>query len=106
MAMGRRKTEAQAPLFVATDDLPRTPGHPFYQKLNEILAEAEFDSFVEQLCQKSYAEEEGRPSLPPGAYMRMLLISPPLLRADPCLRPRSVGRMTRTLKKAPFSTGC
>ena len=74
MAMGRRKTEAQAALFVATDDLPRTPGHPFYQKLNEILAEAEFDSFVEQLCQKFYAETMGRPSLEPGKYFRMLLL--------------------------------
>mgnify|MGYP001619986084 FL=1 len=74
MAMGRRKTEAQAALFVATDDLPRTPGHPFYQKVNEILAEAEFDSFVEQLCQKFYAETMGRPSLEPGKYFRMLLL--------------------------------
>ena len=74
MAMGRRKAETQAPLFVVADNLPRTPGHPFYQKLNEILAEAEFDSFVEDLCQKFYATTMGRPSLEPGKYFRMLLL--------------------------------
>jgi transposase len=74
MAMGRRKAETQAPLFVAADNLPRSPGHPFYQKLNEILAEAKFDSFVEQLCQKFYAKTMGRPSLEPGKYFRMLLL--------------------------------
>ncbi|TPW01286.1 MAG: putative transposase, partial [Alphaproteobacteria bacterium] len=66
--------ETQSPLFVATSNLPRTPGHPFYQKLNEILAEAEFDSFVEDLCQKFYATTMGRPSLEPGKYFRMLLL--------------------------------
>jgi len=25
------------------DSLPKSPGHPFYQKLNSLLAEADFD---------------------------------------------------------------
>src|SRR5438128_440187 len=74
MAMGKRKIEKQPPLFVATSELPRTPAHPFYAKLNEILAEHAFDTFVEGLCQKFYAEKLGRPSLEPGKYFRMLLL--------------------------------
>ena len=74
MAMGRRKSETQPPLFVATSELPRTPGHPFYEKLNELLAEHRFDRFVEELCQKFYAEKMGRPSLEPGKYFRMLFL--------------------------------
>src|ERR1700684_2048225 len=37
MALGRRKREQQA-AWVATTDLPRSPGHPFYKKLNQLLA--------------------------------------------------------------------
>ncbi len=74
MAMGRRKTENQPLLFVATSELPRTPAHPFYAKLNEVLAEHGFDPFVEHLCRKFYADKMGRPSLEPGKYFRMLLL--------------------------------
>jgi transposase len=74
MAMGKRKTERQQELWVATTDIPQAPGHPFYRKLNQLLAEHGFDSFVEGLCQKFYHEEIGRPSVPPGVYVRMLLI--------------------------------
>ena len=74
MAMGRRKTERQQELWVATTDIPQAPGHPFYRKLNQLLAEHGFDPFVEGLCQKFYHEEIGWPSVPPGVYFRMLLI--------------------------------
>jgi len=76
MAMGRRKRERQEELFVATAELAKSPGHPFYRKLNELLAEAGFDRWVEQRCRQYYAEEEsrGQPSLPPGVYFRMLLV--------------------------------
>ncbi len=73
MALGRRRQQEQT-MWVTTQDLPRSPGHPFYQKLNEFLAEADFDSFVETLCALHYAETLGRPSIPPGVYFRMLLI--------------------------------
>lgn len=73
MALGRRCREQQM-AWVATTDLPRSPGHVFYQKLNSLLAEAEFDRFVEDLCQPHYAEGVGRPGLPPGVYFRMLLV--------------------------------
>jgi hypothetical protein len=39
MAMGKRKSE-QAPMWVSTTDLPVSPGHPFYARLNTILDEA------------------------------------------------------------------
>jgi transposase len=73
MAMGTRDIE-QAPLWVATSDLPKSPGHPFYVKLNALLDSAEFDGFVEKKCQRFYAPVMGRPSLAPGRYFRLLLI--------------------------------
>ena len=59
--------------MVPTTALPRSPGHPFYKALNELLAEAGFDAYVEQLCEPLY-EEGGRPSIPPGVFFRMLFI--------------------------------
>lgn len=73
MALGRRCREQQA-AWVATTDLPKSPGHVFYGKLNTLLAEAEFDRFVEDLCRPHYADGVGRPGLPPGVYFRMLLV--------------------------------
>lgn len=57
-----------------TADLPRSPGHVFYTRLNALLAEAEFDRRVEALCDPHYAEDVGRPGIPPGVYFRMLFI--------------------------------
>lgn len=73
MAMGKRKAE-QAPMWVASSDLPASPGHPFYTKLNAILDEAGFDQFAEAECQPFYASTMGRPSLLPGRYFRLLLV--------------------------------
>jgi transposase len=58
------------------DGLPKSPGHPFYRKLNGLLAEAEFDRWIERRCQRYYATQEkrGQPSIPPGVYFRMLLV--------------------------------
>lgn len=73
MALGKRKREQQG-LWVATTDLPKSPGHPFYQKLNEVLAEAKFDDWIEKRCAPFYAGNIGRPSIPPGVYFRMILV--------------------------------
>src|SRR5438876_7799508 len=73
MAMGKRKSE-QDPMWVASTDLPVSPGHPFYAKLNAILDEAGFDRFAEAECQQFYAPVMGRPGLPPGRYFRLLLV--------------------------------
>jgi len=76
MAMGRRKTERQEPLFVTAGNLPRSQGHPFYKALNALLAEAGFDRWIEDRCQPYYENEEtrGQRSIPPGVYFRMLLV--------------------------------
>ncbi len=76
MAMGKRRGERQATLFVATDRLPKAAGHPFYQRLDGLLAEAGFDAWVEGRCGPYYAaaEARGRPSIAPGVYFRMLLV--------------------------------
>ncbi len=73
MAMGKRKTE-QAPMWISITDLPVSPGHPFYARLNAVLDEAGFDQFVEKQCRSFYAPVMGRPSLPPGRYFRLLLL--------------------------------
>ncbi len=73
--MGKRPAARQAsPMWVTTADLPTNDGHPFFERLNRILAEAGFDSFVEGLCAAFYADRLGRPSLRPGRYFRMLFI--------------------------------
>ena len=74
MSMKPPSKEKQPGLWIATTELARTPGHPFYDRLNRLLAEAKFDEFVEERCRRFHAEGKGRPSIPPGVYMRMLLI--------------------------------
>jgi transposase len=73
MALGKRKRHQQE-MWIATTDLPKSPGHPFYRKLNELLAEAGFDDWVEKLCAPYYAKVIGRPSIPPGVYFRMIVM--------------------------------
>ena len=73
MGMGRHGG-TQAGMWVATQELPRSPGHTFYDKLNRLLAEADFDRRCEELCAPYYADDVGRPSIPPGVYFRMLFV--------------------------------
>ena len=61
MAMGTRESE-QSSLWVATSDLPMSPGHPFYTRLNALLDAHEFDRFVEDLCRGFYAPVMGAAS--------------------------------------------
>jgi hypothetical protein len=75
MAMGTRKQrEKQEGLWIAHTELASAPGHPFYQKLNELLEAEHFDQFVESRCAKFYAARYGRPSLTPGIYFQSLPI--------------------------------
>ena len=77
MAMGKRSDEpVQGELFLTSGDLPKSLGHPFYAKLNQLLAEAGFDAFVEARCAQFYDDGSagGRPSIPPGTYFRMLFV--------------------------------
>ncbi len=73
--MGKRRRRArQSKMWVATTDLPKSAGHPFYERLNRVLDDAGFDAFVEAQCAKFYADGVGRPSLAPGRYFRLLLL--------------------------------
>lgn len=74
MALGRRPMSHQGELFVTSADLPRSAGHPFYDRLNRLLADHGFDRFAEDLCRPHYADGQGRPGIPPGVYFRMLLV--------------------------------
>ena len=75
MAMGKRPAARQAsPMWVDTADLPTSDGHPYFERLNRVLADSGFDAFVEELCAAFYADRLGRPSLRPGRYFRMLFI--------------------------------
>lgn len=71
--MGTRET-VQSELWVATSDLPKSPGHPFYSRLNALLDAHGFDRFVEERCRRFYAPVMGRPGLAPGRYFRLLLL--------------------------------
>jgi len=73
MALGKWASEKQKDLFIPATDMPRSPGHPFYVALNKLLAEAKFDTYVEDLCEPLY-REGGRPSVPPGVFFRMLFV--------------------------------
>ena len=73
--MGKRKHRRRQPaMWIATSDLPRTAAHPFYERLNRILDDAGFDTFVEKQCARFYADSLGRPGLAPGRYFRLLLV--------------------------------
>ena len=73
MALGRRKGKQES-MWVAGKDLPRSAGHPFYSALEKVLVAGDFDRFVEDLCAEHYAKRQGRPSIPPGRYFRMLFV--------------------------------
>src|SRR6516225_1356366 len=75
MAMGtRQRRERTEDLWIPVSELPRSASHPFYERLNQILDEHDFDSFVEDRCRRFYATERGRPGLVPGMYFRLLMV--------------------------------
>ena len=71
--MGTREIN-QPPLWIATSDLPASPGHPFYARLSALLDAHDFDRVVEDLCRRFYAPVMGRHGLAPGRYFRLLLL--------------------------------
>ena len=68
MTLGRRQGFQQE--LVPTNALPRSPGHPFYGALNQLVHEAKFDRPFEELCEPLY----GRPSILPGVFFRKQFI--------------------------------
>jgi transposase len=73
MAMGR-SDGVQDELMATWAEMPRSPGHAFYDRLQDLLGEASFDAFVEEVCKPYYAPRMGAPSLPPGRYFCMHMI--------------------------------
>ena len=73
MAMGEQG-EHQGDLMVSWSEMPRSPGHVFYDRLQEILVEGGFDGYAEESCKPYYAVKMGSRSIPPGRYFRMHLV--------------------------------
>lgn len=75
MGMGTRKDrQRQEQLWITHTELVSGPGHPFYKRLNQLLDSEKFDEFCERECSRFYAENNGRPSLTPGTYFRLMLV--------------------------------
>ncbi len=73
MAMGPQK-DRQGDLLVGWSEMPRSPGHVFYDRLQSVLIEGGFDAFAEASCRPYYAARLGAPSVQPGRYFRMHLV--------------------------------
>lgn len=73
MAMGTRR-EHQDELWIPSCSVARPASHPFYERLNQLLSQHDFDRFVEGKCGRFYAATMGRPGLAPGIYFRLLLV--------------------------------
>jgi len=50
----RRETGAQGGLMMGWAEPPRSPGHPFYDRLKKLMLDGGFDAFVEDV-RKPYA---------------------------------------------------
>jgi hypothetical protein len=73
MALGRQG-DRQGDLVVTWKEMPRSPGHVFYDRLQGVLIDAGFDAFAETTCKPYYAAKMGAPSIPPGRYFRMHMV--------------------------------
>ena len=73
MALGRQG-DRQGDLVVTWREMPRSPGHVFYDRLQGVLIEAGFDALAEATCKPYYAAKMGAPSVPPGRYFRMHMV--------------------------------
>jgi transposase len=73
MALGRQG-DRQGDLVVTWREMPRSPGHVFYDRLQAVLIDAGFDTFAETACKPHYASKMGAPSIPPGRYFRMHMV--------------------------------
>src|SRR6201996_6549231 len=74
MSLGKRgPEEKQEPIWIEAACMATAAGHPFYERLNRLLARRGFDAFAESACESFYAKT-GRPGLAPGVYFRALLV--------------------------------
>lgn len=73
MSLGRRCREQQGTFWVSSDRLGGGPRNVFYDRLNQLLAEIDFDRKLEAAAEPYY-ETTGRKGLPAGVYFRMIFI--------------------------------
>ena len=59
MAMGRSEA-VQDDLMTTWAEMPRSPGHAFYDRLQTLLQDSGFDAFVEEVCKPFYAPRWAR----------------------------------------------
>jgi hypothetical protein len=55
MALGRQG-DRQGDLVVTWREMPRSPGHVFYDRLQAVLIDGGFDAFAETTCKPYYPE--------------------------------------------------
>ena len=60
-----RQGDRQGELMVMWSEMPRSPGHVFDDRLQEVLLGAGFDGFVEEACRAFYAKTMGAPRCRP-----------------------------------------
>jgi len=74
------------------------------------LAEADFDRRCEELCALYYADDLGRPSIPPGVYFRMRFVGYfEGLTAQRAIASKCAGasdRQATSTRSTPTETGC
>ncbi len=58
MSMGQQK-DRQGDLMVGWSEMPRSPGHVFYDRLQSVLVEADFDFFCRGDLQALLRGEDG-----------------------------------------------
>lgn len=52
--------EVQSDLMVAWEEMPRSPGHVFYDRLQKLLADTGLDAFVEGITRRRWARRRCR----------------------------------------------
>ena len=73
MALGKRTRQQQDTFWVAADKLGNGPRNAFYDRLNQLLNEIDFDGKLEKAVEPFY-QTTGRKGLAPGVYFRMIFI--------------------------------
>ena len=80
MAPGKRKQQHQQMFWVAADKLGGGPRNVFYDRLNQLLGEIDFDGKIEKAAEPHYCRENELALLENRIRLRLLffLISPGL----------------------------
>ena len=73
MAMGR-EGDRQGDLMVTWAEMPRSPGHVFYDRLARSADRGRFRRLCRERLPAFYAKTMGAPSVPPGRYFRMHMV--------------------------------